>query len=846
MKHMRIVLWAAFGLMTTSILAQPYTVLKSFGVLTNVTGVSPGQLALGLDGSWYGVCSSGEGAVAGTVFKMQPDGSGFTVLKWFTNSMEGAQPQGILLNGGTVYGTTSGGGSNGLGTVFKMNSDGTAFTVLKHFACSDGANPNGGLVWSENRLFGTTSGGGSHFAGTVFRVNTDGTDFTVLMHFGLFVGYPKAGLLLSDDTLYGVSSATVFKLNTDGTGYQTLAGFSTPSGSPSTNSEGQTPHELTLIDNTLYGTASGGGTNGFGTVFKVSTIGGDFTVLKHFAGLDGAQPYGRLVWSDGTLYGTTYVGGNSGSGTVFSLNLDGTDFTVLKHFAGPEGAGPTAGLVASGGVLYGATDAGGSADAGVVFMVQPDGTDYTVLKAFTKTKEGQPNANLVLDGGTLYGTTLGGGTNGLGTVFKVNSDRTGYDVLKHFGGPDGAKPYAGLVLSGATLYGTTSSGGSSGSGTVFAVNSNGLGFRLLKDFSELDSDASIGAYTNSDGAHPSAGLVFGDGRLYGTTFEGGMSGYGTVFAVNTNGTEFTVLKYFDGSDGAHPNALVVSGGKLFGTCSYGGGGRSGTVFTMSTTGMNFSVLKHFSNIVYDSSRFPFVYTNTDGAYPNAALVLTNNTICGITSSGGSSGSGTVFKMNTDGTDFAVLTTFPAPPVGNSGLPCTGDLPGDGTLHRAPTPEPEQGRLVVHGSALYGTTKYGGSSEVGTVFKMHTDGSGYTVLKDFAGYPSDGANPNMGLIWSDGMLYGTTDKGGGLDAGTIFSLAVLELSIGWTNTWPQLSVSDGDGSHVTIEWVTTPNANNNWQVVMNYTNILLTNDPQLFIDTSCTGATGRFYRAVILP
>ena len=422
----------------------------------------------------------------------------------------------------------------------------------------------------------------------------------------------------------------------------------------------------------------------------------------------------------------------------------------------------------------------------------------------------------------------------------MNTDHTGYTVLKSFGGLDGAKPYAGLVVIGATLYGTTSSGGSSSSGTVFAVNSNGLGFRLIKDFSGLANDSSVWLHTNSDGAYPSAGLVFSEGRLYGTTFLGGTSGMGTVFAVNTNGIDFTVLRHLDGNDGMLPNALVVSGGMLFGTCSSGGSDGFGTVFTVNTNGTCFTVLKFFNDTDFNRG---------GGGYPKAALALSDATLYGTTSDGGSNGVGTVFKMNTNGTDFTALTAFPAPPViqiSSCSSLCENPTCGGGGHRVMPEPGPEAGRLVLHGRALYGTTKYGGSAGVGTVFKMHTDGSGYTVLKDFAGYPSDGANPNMGLIWSDGMLYGMTDKGGGLDVGTIFSLAVLELSIGWTNTWPQLSVSDGAGSHVTIEWVTTPNANNNWQVVMNYTNILLTNDPQLFIDTSCTGATGRFYRAVILP
>ena len=122
---------------------QSYTVLKSFGVLTNVTGFTPeASLIQDTNGMLYGTTSAGEGKVAGTVFKIQPDGSGFTVIKRFTNSFEGANPYGALvLAGGTLYGTTYSGGGSGFGTVFKLNTDGNGYAVLKHFTNSEAGRP---------------------------------------------------------------------------------------------------------------------------------------------------------------------------------------------------------------------------------------------------------------------------------------------------------------------------------------------------------------------------------------------------------------------------------------------------------------------------------------------------------------------------------------------------------------------------------------------------------------------------------------------------------------------------------------------------------------------------------
>ena len=162
-----------------------------------------------------------------------------------------------------------------------------------------------------------------------------------------------------------------------------------------------------------------------GTLLLDAATGGaqTFTVLKHFAGSDGANPLARLTLSGGTLYGTTYQGGNSSGGTVFKVNTDSTGYTVLKKFAYSEGVDPRAGLTVSGSTLYGAAYSGGSSGSGSVFKINLDGTGFTVLKNFAASPDGiYPAGELTLSGSTLYGTTYSGGNSGYGTVFKVNTD----------------------------------------------------------------------------------------------------------------------------------------------------------------------------------------------------------------------------------------------------------------------------------------------------------------------------------------------------------------------------------------------------------------------------------------
>ena len=333
----------------------------------------------------------------------------------------------------------------------------------------------------------------------------------------------------------------------------------------------------------LYGTTSGGGAFGLGTVFKLNAAGKE-TVMHSFGGVDGTQPLAGLIRdSAGNFYGTTSGGGVFGLGTVFKLNAAGRE-TVMHSFGGADGAQPLAGLIRdSEGNLYGTTWAGGALWAagafglGTVFKLDASGTE-TVLHSFAGADGEYPYGSLTRDSeGNLYGTTLRGGTSGRGAVFKLDTSGT-ETVLHSFAGADGFYPTAGLVLDAAgNLYGTAYHGGKSGCvrygcGTVFKLDSSG-------------KMTVLHAFFWWDGALPDAVLVLdAKGNLYGTTFEGGTSGHGTVFKVDRKGKE-TVLWSFNGTtNGNYPKAGLVwdANGNLYGTTSEGGGTSFvGTVFKVT-------------------------------------------------------------------------------------------------------------------------------------------------------------------------------------------------------------------------------------------------------------------------
>ncbi len=339
-----------------------------------------------------------------------------------------------------------------------------------------------------------------------------------------------------------------------------------------------------------------------------------------------------------------------------------------------------------------------------------------------------PYGSLILKGSTLYGMTHLGGTSYEGTIFKINKDGSGLMLLHSFPGglSDGANPFGSLILKGSTLYGMTHGGGSP-RGTIFKINNGGTGFMLLHSFAG-------GAY---DGGWPYGSLILKGSTLYGMTVYGGPSDLGTIFKINTNGTEFMLLHSFAGgpADGARPwhTSLILKGSTLYGMT--GGVAYPGTIFKINTNGTGYAVL-HF-----------FAGGTSDGANPTGSLIAKGTWLYGMTPYGGISDYGTIFKINTNGTGYAMLYSF-------AGGASDGASPW--------------GSLILKGSTLYGMTCYGGPSDLGTIFKMNTNGTGYALLHSFAGYPSDGNQPYGSLILKGSTLYGMTTAGGTLDDGVIFS------------------------------------------------------------------------------
>jgi uncharacterized repeat protein (TIGR03803 family) len=373
-----------------------------------------------------------------------------------------------------------------------------------------------------------------------------------------------------------------------------------------------------------------------------------FTSLASFNGSNGSGPYwGYLIQgTDGNLYGTSSGGGATGSGTVFNITPGGV-LTTLFSFNFTDGANPYAGLVlGADGNFYGTAQGGGSIGNGTVFKITPSGV-LTTLISFCATggypancADGDnPKAGLIQDlDGNFYGTTNNGSTNhgpgdycglGCGMIFKITPAGTEtvlYDLCSLANCADGANPYGAALLqaSDGNFYGTTPAGGADGGGIVFEITPSGALTTLYSFCSQSGC---------KDGKTPTAELVQAiDGNFYGTTFDGGANGDGTVFEITPTGT-LTTLHSFDGGDGKNPYAGLVQApdGNFYGTTSGGGADGDGTVFELTPTG-TLTTLHSFDG--------------KDGETPFAGLVEdTDGSFYGTTYGGGANNDGTVFSLS---------------------------------------------------------------------------------------------------------------------------------------------------------------------------------------------------------
>ncbi len=455
--------------------------------------------------------------------------------------------------------------------------------------------------------------------------------------------------------------------------------------------------------------------------------------------------------------------------------------------------GPVGGLTQSTqpgqGRLFGVTQFGGPDDLGVIYGMNPDGSGYETLHAFAGAEGKHPVATPSLVGDRLLaGTASEGGAHGNGAVYRVRTDGNGFQALHHFSeeGAEGRIPLAGLTpRADGRLFGSAYRGGTYDAGTLFAISVEGSRFEVLHEFG-MNSLA---------GQNPRARLHLGsDGRLYGSTENGGIYDSGVVFVIEANGLSYREIRHLRPTiDGSHPIAGLSGGGDgvIYGVASRGGTFDGGTLFRLTETALDFRVLRHFGE------RGP-----VDGWFPaTPPMVLENGRLRGAVANGGAAGRGLYYEVQADGSDWRILTDFagvggaPSTPIGDLALSSQGEIFGvtqgggdrrAGTVVRfadegaevqvrhsfSPTGQDAARSyaplIETRDAYLVGTSFEGGLHQRGTLFRARRDMRGYEVIHSFGPNDRMGAFPRAGVIQgADGNLYGTTTYGGDENAGVLF-------------------------------------------------------------------------------
>ncbi len=360
---------------------------------------------------------------------------------------------------------------------------------------------------------------------------------------------------------------------------------------------------------------------------------------------------------------------------------------------------------------------------------------YTKLLDFTGPNGANPQGNLYYDGTFLYGMTAAGGANNDGVAFRILASGpygNGYvDFLDFDGAAHGEFPHGSFISDGTYLYGETQYGGSNNDGTVFRILLNGTGYFRMYDFDGLQN-----------GKAPFGSLYYDGTYLYGMPQIGGANNLGTVFKILPGGAYangYQKLFDFNGvgvnaGDAGEPEATLISDGTYLYAMGYNGGANNlGSAFRFLPNGNGYSDLMDCAN-------------SSNGEYPTNALVSDGTHLYGMTESGGTSGLGTIFRMDLNGTNYFKMLDF------------------NGTNGAVP-----HGGLYFDGTYLYGAASGGGANSDGLIFKILPSGAygnGYQDIYDFAG-ATTGRAPRGDLISDGTYLYGMTTHGGTNDDGVVF-------------------------------------------------------------------------------
>ncbi|MEM1220056.1 MAG: choice-of-anchor tandem repeat GloVer-containing protein, partial [Bacteroidota bacterium] len=650
----------------------------------------------------------------------------------------------LFAQGGEFWGVTRDGGDNFAGSIYKIDEDGTNQTTVYSFDYEvNGSDPDElTMVELNGLLYGTTDGGGINDDGTLFSYDPmTGTVNTLHFFLDTVSGENPFGPLFTENgKIYGLTAddgptgdnGTIFEYDPVLDTLKTVVEFD------SNQFDGFTTRFQIGSDGHFYGVSSQGGFTGDGVIFKADRNTGIVTLLYEFdnaVNQDGFRPDGSLVeLSPGVFYGITRTGGINNDGVIFRFDVNTNTYTkMIDLLQATTGESPTGGLIlGSNQLIYGVCRRGGT-NEGTIFEFDPVMQTITVLHNLSEDDgEFSESALTEISPGIFYGMAERGGTNNDGTLFEYNLNTSTFTKKIDFERDTiGENPNGNLFLaSNGNLYGSLQDG-PLGEGTIFEYLPGATDVQVVVDFEKALS-----------GAQPQEQLAVGpNGKIYGTTFQKGSNNQGTLFEFDPVTEVFTLLHDFttDAQGEQLEGSLVIIGDMVYGVASEGGSVNgsveNGTLFSYNLTTNTFNV--------------EYTFDNSTGRNPGNGLILSSQgTLIGNTFNGGLNGGGVLYEYDVNTGTYSSLFNF--------GVSTTGSGVDDPLLEYQP-------------GVFYGTVDFTSSGD-GAVFKYDRNTNTFTTIHVFLGGINDGDSPESSLLLAaDGLLYGTTRRGGTDDEGVLYSI-----------------------------------------------------------------------------
>jgi uncharacterized repeat protein (TIGR03803 family) len=692
-------------------------------------------------------------------------------------------------------------GGDDFGVLYSMTPGNTFFNQQYNHTGNSGENPRGSLVEAPNgKFYGMTYLGGFFTSGSGILYEYDPSTgvYTVLKNFFLQTGNQPFGSLVvgPSGNLYGVASVngtssggTLFEYNIPTNSLNILHNFSMSTGGFSMG----TP--MFASNGKIYGLTRGGGSSSNGVLYEYDLTTSTYTKKHDFVTITGTMPWGHLIQaSNGKLYGMTEYGGLSNLGTLFEYDITSSTFTKLRDFNSTSGGRPEGGLLEESGKLYGLNSTWGSGSWGTLFEYNIATTSYSVRVNFNNgTNGGSPMGSLIkATNGKLYGLTNGGGTSNKGVIFEFDMATNTFVKKMDLGIlTTGTNPYGSFMqASNGKLYAMTFFGGKNNAGTIF-------------EYDFATNTASINVHLGGDAKNPRGTLLHAsNNKLYGMTFSGGANNYGVIYEYDHLANVYT--KKYDLSTavgtGPYGSLIEATNGKFYGLGRSGGSTNMGTIFEY--------------NVITNTcvSRYDFSVAANGNIPMGSPMQAANGKIYGLTVGGGTNSVGVLFEFdittNTYTKKFDFSSTQGQNPYGSLietspgilyGMTQSGGTNNSGTIFEynyltnthtkkydfvsASGSGPQGSLIKATNGKLYGVTYFGGANSGGVIFEYDIATSTYTKKFDL-GNTGTGLGATGSLCQSvNGKLYGHTFNGGVgfmLDGWYITGGTIFEYDIA-TNT-----------------------------------------------------------------